>query len=229
MDDKHAFAADERSAIYKCIATRRDVRSEFLGRDIPNEVLAKLLMAAHQAPSVGLSQPWNFVIVCSPEIKAAIYEGFQLANTEAAQRFDTERAQNYRSIKLEGIREAPIGICVTCDKSRGGEVVLGKTHQSEMDVYSVVCAIQNLWLAARAEGIGTGWMSIIEPERLRRILGLPLNIAPIAYLCVGYVSSFYETPELEQRQWATRNALKDLVSIDGWDNRNRTDKLYEWL
>jgi 5,6-dimethylbenzimidazole synthase len=216
--DNHALSDAERAAVYKCIETRRDVRGEFLPDAIPDEALAKVLHAAHRAPSVGFSQPWNFIVVKSPLVKERVYQGFREASAEAAERFAPERSELYRSLKLEGIREAPIGVCITCDRSRGGPVVLGRTHQPDMDLYSAVCAVQNFWLAARAEGLGVGWMSIIDPRRLREILGIPGEIVPIAYLCVGYVSSFHQTPELEQRGWCKREALKSLVSVDGWGN-----------
>ena len=214
--DNHAFSDAERAAVYKCIETRRDVRSEFLPDAIPNELLAKVLHAAHSAPSVGFSQPWNFIVVKSPSVKERVYQGFHDASAEAERLFEPERAEKYRSLKLEGIREAPMGVSITCDRSRGGPVVLGRTHQPEMDLYSAVCAVQNFWLAARAEGLGVGWMSIIDPQRLRDILGIPCEIVPIAYLCVGYVSSFHQTPELEKRGWGKREALKSLVSVDRW-------------
>jgi 5,6-dimethylbenzimidazole synthase len=229
MDGKHAFSDAERAAVYKCIEARRDVRGEFSSDPIPDAVLAKILRAAHHAPSVGFSQPWNFIVVRSPAIKDLVYRGFRDANEEAADKFAPERSRQYRSLKLEGIREAPLGVCITCDRSRGGEVVLGRTHQPEMDLYSAVCAVQNFWLAARAEGVGVGWMSIIDPQRLRDILGIPTQIVPIAYLCVGRVASFHETPELERRGWGKREALKSLVSIDGWRNGSAHDELSRLL
>ena len=223
--DNHAFSDAERAAVYKCIETRRDVRGEFLGDPVPDATLARVLHAAHGAPSVGFSQPWNFIVVRSPAVKELVYQGFRDANAEAAACFEADRSRNYRSLKLEGIREAPIGVCVTCDRSRGGPVVLGRTHQPDMDLYSAVCAVQNFWLAARAEGLGVGWMSIIDPARLREILGIPDAIVPIAYLCVGWVSRFHETPELERRGWGKREALKSLVSIDNWRNASPDDGL----
>ncbi len=229
MDSEHAFSEAERAAIYKCIAERRDVRSEFLSDPIPQAKLAKILMAAHQAPSVGLSQPWNFIIVRDAALHAKIHAGYVKASEEAAIKFQGERSETYRSLKLEGIREAPIGVCITCDRTRGGEVVLGRTHQADMDLYSTVCAVQNFWLAARAEGIGVGWMSIINPQELKNILSIPEHIVPIAYLCVGYVSSFYKSPELEQRGWAKRHTLSSHVSINHWNNETALDGLFAFL
>jgi len=229
MDQTHAFSAEERAAIYKCIALRRDVRSEFLNEPIPQAILARILSAAHQAPSVGFSQPWNFIVVRDAMVREKIYDGFCKANEEAAQQFESERAEHYRTLKLQGIREAPLGICITCDRTRGGTVVLGRTHQKDMDLYSAVCAVQNLWLAARAEGVGVGWMSIIDPEKLREILAIPEHIVPIAYLCVGFVSSFYKSPELEQKGWAKREALTDHVTINQWGSSNALDGLFAFI
>ncbi len=130
--------------------------------------------------------------------------------------FSETRGARYRQLKLEGIRKAPLNICVTCDRARGGRVVLGKTHQPDTDLYSTVCAIQNLWLAARAEGIGVGWVSIFDPDDLRPILGIPAEIAVVAYLCVGFVDQLFVRPELEARQWAERLPLDDLVFEGTW-------------
>jgi 5,6-dimethylbenzimidazole synthase len=229
MDHENAFSDSERAAVYKCIVERRDVRSEFLPDAIPHAVLARILRAAHSAPSVGLSQPWNFIIIRDPAIRRKIHAGFVKANEEAAELFKAERSEKYRSLKLEGILEAPIGICITCDRTRGGDVVLGRTHQRDMDLYSTVCAVQNFWLAARAEGIGVGWMSIIDPEILRDNLAIPSHNVPIAYLCVGYVSSFYKSPELEQRGWTQRSSLNAHVSINQWNNTNFLDGLFAYL
>jgi 5,6-dimethylbenzimidazole synthase len=219
MPAQPPFSDAERDAVYRCIHNRRDVRSEFLPLPVPDAVLARLLLAAHHAPSVGFMQPWDFTIVRDAGVKAQLYEGFRAANAEAAALFEPEKAAAYRALKLEGIREAPIGICVTCDRSRSGTVVLGRTHQPDMDLYSCVCAVQNLWLAARAEGVGVGWVSIIRPEVLKEILGIPEEIVPIAYLCVGYVSEFHERPELEKRGWREREGLAGLVGFDGWRER----------
>ena len=216
MEHQGAFSDEERAAIYKCIYNRRDVRGEFLPDAIPDPVLARILDAAHHAPSVGFMQPWNFIVVRDPAVKEKVHAGFAKAHAEAAGMFEPERAAVYRDLKLEGIREAPIGICVTCDRDRAGPVVIGRTHQPNMDLYSSVCAVQNLWLAAREEGVGVGWVSIIEPKRLRAALGIPDRIVPIAYLCLGYVSAFHDKPELESKGWARREDLGDLVSYDQW-------------
>jgi 5,6-dimethylbenzimidazole synthase len=219
------FCATERDAVYKCIFNRRDVRGQFLPDPIPDAVLARILKAAHHAPSVGFMQPWDFIVVRSPAVRQKVRDAFTAANEEAAAMFEDERQQTYRRLKLEGIVEAPIGICITCDRSRTGSVVLGRTHQADMDLYSAVCAVQNLWLAARVENIGVGWVSIIRPDDLRAALGIPPSIQPIAYLCVGYVTHFFQKPELETRGWLPRTPLADAVWIDGWHQRDSSDPL----
>jgi 5,6-dimethylbenzimidazole synthase len=219
------FSAAERDAVYKCIFNRRDVRGQFLPDPIPDAVLARILRAAHHAPSVGFMQPWDFIVVRSRAVRQKVRDAFTAANEEAAAMFEDERQQTYRRLKLEGIVEAPIGICITCDRSRTGSVVLGRTHQADMDLYSAVCAVQNLWLAARVENIGVGWVSIIRPDDLRGALGIPPSIQPIAYLCVGYVTHFFQKPELETKGWLPRTPLADAVWIDGWHERDVSDPL----
>jgi 5,6-dimethylbenzimidazole synthase len=209
----------ERAGVYKAIHQRRDVRGQFKPDPIPDEMLRRVLDAAHHAPSVGFMQPWNFVLVRDPAIKRQVHGAFVEANAEAAEMFDTDRAAKYRAFKLEGILEAPLNICVTCDRNRTGPVVVGRTHQRMMDLYSSVCAVQNLWLAARAEGLGVGWVSIYRQERLKEILGIPAEIIPIAYLCVGFVEFFFEQPELEAAGWLPRLPLDDLIFNDVWGNR----------
>jgi len=219
------FSAGERDAVYKCIFNRRDVRGQFLPDPIPNSVLARILNAAHHAPSVGFMQPWDFIVVRDAAVKQRVRDAFQAANGEAADMFEDEKQKAYRRLKLEGIVEAPIGICITCDRSRTGPVVLGRTHQAEMDLYSAVCAVQNLWLAARVENIGVGWVSIIRPDDLRAALGIPRSIQIIAYLCVGYVAHFYQKPELETAGWLPRMPLSEVVWIDRWQAREASDPL----
>ena len=209
---------NERVALYKIIFARRDVRKEFLPNSIPDEVLGRILKAAHHAPSVGFMQPWDFVIVQNHAVKTNIKAAFEKANDKAAQLFEKEKQEKYQSLKLEGIIEAPLGICVTCDHSRKGPVVLGRTSVLEMDLYSTVCAIQNIWLAARAENIGVGWVSILEKQDLRNILGIPDAITPVAYLCMGYVSQFKDKPDLEDAGWLSRENIEHLIHYDHWSS-----------
>lgn len=210
------ITTSERDALYKVMYSRRDVRGQYLPDPVPDEVLRRVLDAAHHAPSVGFMQPWDFVVVRDLAVRKQIKEGFEVAHAEAAGMFDGEKREQYRSFKLEGILEAPLGICVTCDRSRSGEVVIGRTANPEMDLYSSVCAVQNLWLAARAENFGVGWVSIIHHDHVRKTLGMPEHIVPVAWLCLGYVSFFHDTPELEQAGWLPRLVLDDLVHQEQW-------------
>ncbi|MGF7161239.1 5,6-dimethylbenzimidazole synthase [Rhodoligotrophos appendicifer] len=223
------FTAEERDAVYRCIFDRRDVRGQFLGDEVPDEVLGRILKAAHRAPSVGFMQPWDFIILKDQGTKQRIRDAFQVAHEEAAGQFEGDRQSLYKSLKLEGITEAPIGLCVTCDRERSGRAVLGRTHQAEMDLYSAVCAVQNLWLAARAENVGVGWVSILRYDDLREILGIPDRVQPIAYLCIGYVSHFLDKPELETRGWLPRMKLDELVWFDRWQERSGSEPLLEQL
>jgi 5,6-dimethylbenzimidazole synthase len=212
----HAFSEAARAAVYHAIFSRRDVRGQFLPDPVPDEVLARVLTAAHFAPSVGYMQPWSFVVVRDAAVKDKMHAAFREANAEALDLFEAKQQAIYRELKLEGIREAPINLCITCDRDRAGPVVLGRTHNKAMDIYSTVCAVQNLWLAARAEGLGVGWVSIFDKAALRDTLALPDRIVPIAYLCVGYVSHFYDQPELEAAGWRERLPLDDLLHFDRW-------------
>ncbi|KGJ93833.1 5,6-dimethylbenzimidazole synthase [Colwellia psychrerythraea] len=209
----------ERDALYKVIYSRRDVRKDFLPTPIPDEVLERILKAGHHAPSVGFMQPWDFVLVTEEKTKKALKKGYDVASFESAQLFSDEKKDKYQSFKLEGILEAPLGICVTCDRERNGPVVIGRTIKHEMDLYSTVCAIQNMWLAARAENIGLGWVSIIHDDILRDALDIPSNIEIIAYLCLGYVSEFQDKPELEEFGWLAREDISQLIHKEKWTNR----------
>lgn len=210
------FAEAERAAVYRAIHTRRDVRGQFLPEPVPDEVLARVLTAAHHAPSVGFMQPWDFIVVRSPETRARVHADFLAAHAEAALMFEDDKRETYRGLKLEGILEAPLNLCITCDRSRHGPVVVGRTHIKIMDIYSVVCAVQNLWLAARAENLGVGWVSILHQDALRVALGIPDHIVPVAYLCIGYVSHFYDRPELEAAGWLPRLPLEQLLHFERW-------------
>ncbi len=228
-DKSHAFSAAERDAVYQAIFSRRDVRGQFLPDPVPDEVLSRILTAAHHAPSVGFMQPWNFLLVRSPEVKHKVHAAFARANAEAATMFPDEKRQLYSQLKLEGILQAPLGICITCDRERTGPVVLGRTHMKTMDLYSSVCAVQNLWLAARAEGVGVGWVSIFHHDELQQALGIPQQITLIAYLCVGYVSHFHEKPELEKAAWLPRLPTEQLVFFEQWGQLEGGEKLQELL
>jgi len=213
----HRFNDAERNALYQTIFSRRDVRGQFLSEPIPEDVLSRILMAAHYAPSVGFMQPWSFVIVRAEDTKRKVHKLFEKAHSEAAGMFDGESRETYRNLKLEGILESPINICITCDRDRAGPVVIGRTHIKSMDVYSSVCAVQNLWLAARAEGLGLGWVSILDQKCLKQVLEIPKRVIPVAYLCLGYVSHFFDKPELQSAGWRPRLPLADLVNFEKFD------------
>ncbi|WJH40142.1 5,6-dimethylbenzimidazole synthase [Aliirhizobium terrae] len=214
-----AFDERDRDAVYRAIRTRRDVRDQFLPDPIPDDLIRRLLEAAHSAPSVGFMQPWNFVLIRDEAVRLAAWEAFSKANAEAEAMFPEHRRDLYRGLKLEGIRKAPLSICVTCDPDRAGPVVLGRTHNPRMDSYSAVCAVQNLWLAARAEGIGVGWVSIFHDADVRALLGIPDRIEIVAWLCLGYVDELYSEPELAIKGWRQRLPLEELVFKDGWGRR----------
>lgn len=214
-----AFSDAERAALYRAIRERRDVRNEFIDHDVPTTVLMRILEAAHLAPSVGLMQPWNFIVVRDATIRGAVHSAFTEAVADEERILPAAQRPLYRSLKLQGILKAPVNICVTCDRDRRGETGLGRTQQPDTDLLSTACAIQNLWLAARVEGVGVGWVSILRDADLRRILHIPEPIAIVAYLCVGYVEQTYTRPELEVRRWATRLPLGDLVFADSWGRR----------
>ena len=218
----NAFSLPEREAVYRAIETRRDVRNEFLPDPIADDLLLRLLSAAHAAPSVGLMQPWNFILLRSIEQRQAVHALFTKANQQAANLFTDQRKTLYSSLKLEGILKSPLNICITCDRTRGGDVVLGRTHQTDMDLYSTVCAVQNLWLAARAEGVGVGWVSIFDEQEMKTLLAIPDHVAIVAYLCLGHVDRLYDKPELEVRGWANRLSLQDLIFEGSWTGDNET-------
>ncbi|WP_440875860.1 5,6-dimethylbenzimidazole synthase [Thalassotalea sp. PLHSN55] len=218
------ITSSERDAVYKTIFSRRDVRGQFLSDEIPSEVLTRILTAAHHAPSVGFMQPWDFIVVKNQTTKQKIKTGFEQAHQQSAKMFNDEQAQKYQQFKLEGIIESPVGICVTCDRSRNGPVVIGRTIKPEMDLYSAVCAVQNLWLAARAENLGLGWVSIIHDDVLRAALNIPQDISIIGYLCLGYVSKFKDKPELESAGWLPRREIDDAVHFESWQG-NTADSL----
>ena len=223
------FEKHLKEGVYRAIYTRRDIRGQFCDKPIPEAVLSRILDAAHHAPSVGFMQPWNFILIQERKIREGIHEAFKRANAEAELMFSEEKRNRYGRFKLEGILESPLNLCVTCDRDRFGPVVIGKTANRIMDLFSSVCAVQNLWLAARAEGLGIGWVSILHNRDLRKILGLPRHVVPVAYLCLGYVTHFPSKPELEEAGWLPRLPLEELVFHNQWGNecKNTWQTLHE--
>jgi nicotinate-nucleotide--dimethylbenzimidazole phosphoribosyltransferase len=209
------FSAEQRDAVYRAIFERRDVRS-YLPDPVPDEVLERLLLAAHHAPSVGFMQPWNFLVLRSLETRRRVYAHFLEVNARAAQVWQDDRRHAYQALKLQGILDAPLSLLVTCDPARGGEHVLGRFTMPETDVYSTCLAVQNLWLAARAEGLGVGWMSIMEKDAMRALLEIPEGIVPVAFLTLGYAVVFAREPMLSEVGWRKRLPLAELVYEDRW-------------
>jgi nicotinate-nucleotide--dimethylbenzimidazole phosphoribosyltransferase len=211
------FSDQEREAVWRAIRERRDIR-RFRTDPLPDELLDRLLEAAHSAPSVGLMQPWRFVVVRSDETRAAMQALASRERLAQADRFD-ERALEFLQLKIEGIREAPVNLCVCCDRDGGGREVLGRGTIPDTDLYSTACAIENLWLAARAEGVGVGWVSFYRPQDVRELLGLPDHVVPVAWLCIGYPDERPERPGLEAAGWERRRRLAGFVHQERWSDR----------
>ncbi|MBB6355209.1 5,6-dimethylbenzimidazole synthase [Aminobacter aganoensis] len=226
-DHAHAhsgcFDLAAQEAVYRAIFTRRDVRSHFLPDPLDDDMLARLLMAAHHAPSVGFMQPWNFIVIRDQRRRQQVRDLFLAARQQELPHIAEERQALYRKLKLEGICESPLNLVVTCDRSRSRNSPLGRWHNPEMDLYSTVCAVQNFWLAARAEGVGVGWVSIIDREALKRMLAIPEHVVPVAYLCVGRVSEFAARPDLERHGWGSRLPLADLIMSEEYCGDGETE------
>ncbi len=212
------FSRSERDGLYKAIHSRRDVRSGFTQEQIPDGAMVRILEAAHHAPSVGFSQPWNFILIRDQKTRRAIKASFDEERMRAADHAEESKRAKYLSLKLEGILDSAVNVCVTYDPTRFGPFVIGRNTIPETGVYSVCCAVQNLWLAARVEGIGVGWVSILSNEALRQALSLPDHITPVAYLCLGYVKEFAEKPDLEDAGWLPRLGLEDVVRYESWES-----------
>ena len=215
------FTDEEKKGLYKAIYSRRDVRSHFTSRSIKDDILSRILNAAHHAPSVGFSQPWNFILIKNIITKKKIKDSFEEEKNRSSKLVEEPKRSKYLSFKLEGILESPINLCVTYDPSKFGPFVIGRSSIPEAGLYSVCCAIQNLWLAARTEGVGLGWVSILSNDILKQVLELPEHVVPIAYLCLGYVDEFAQKPDLEIAGWLPRLDLKDVVYFEKWqDTKN---------
>ena len=207
------FTAQEIAAVYRVIAMRRDMR-HFLPEPLDEALVGRLLGAAHMAPSVGLMQPWRFIRIRDPVLRASIHALVEEERIKTAQAL-AEREDEFMRLKVEGIRECGELLVVALTHEREHHI-FGRRTLPEMDLASVACAIQNLWLVARAENVGMGWVSLFEPERLRELLRMPEGSRPVAILCLGYVPEFYRRPMLEDSGWAQRADLRELVKIDYW-------------
>lgn len=202
--------------LYEIIGRRRDVRAEFTGEPVPRDVLDRVLGAAHAAPSVGLSQPWDFVIIEDLEVRRRFRDHVSLEREVFARTLSGELAERFANIKIEGVLDAPLAIVVTYDPGRGTPSVLGRHAIADAGLYSVCLAIENLWLAATAEGLGVGWVSFYREEFLAALIELPENIRPIAWLCLGAVSEFQSIPDLERYGWRRRLPLSAVVHRNRW-------------
>ncbi|MEU8438769.1 nicotinate-nucleotide--dimethylbenzimidazole phosphoribosyltransferase [Streptomyces sp. NPDC029216] len=213
------YADAEREAVLRVMRERRDIRNGFRTDPIPHEVLLRVLEAAHHAPSVGHSQPWDFVVIRSAETRRTMHELAQRQREAYAKSLPKGRAKQFKELKIEAILDTPVNIVVTADPTRGGRHTLGRHTQPQMAPYSSALAVENLWLAARAEGLGVGWVSFFDEREMVRTLGLPEHLEVVAYLCVGYVDEFPEEPELMQAGWAQRRPLAWVVHEETYGRR----------
>jgi 5,6-dimethylbenzimidazole synthase len=220
---QNEFSEAEKGAVYRAIRERRDVRAGYLPQPVDRATLYRLLAAAHQAPSVGFMQPWRFIVVRQQSLRTAVHQVFQRANADAAASYQQGRKELYSRLKLEGLLEAPQHLCVVCEEESERGHHLGRHSMPETSVYSVVCAIQNLWLAARAEGIGVGWVSILDPLAIKDLLRIPPAAQLVAYLCLGYVKEFADLPDLERDGWEKRAELTPLVRAEYFDQPDKSD------
>jgi nicotinate-nucleotide--dimethylbenzimidazole phosphoribosyltransferase len=213
------YADAEREAVLRVMRERRDIRNGFRTDPIPHEVLLRVLEAAHHAPSVGHSQPWDFVVIRSAETRRTMHELAQRQREAYAKSLPKGRAKQFKELKIEAILDTPVNIVVTADPTRGGRHTLGRHTQPQMAPYSSALAVENLWLAARAEGLGVGWVSFFDEREMVRELGLPEHLEVVAYLCVGYVDEFPEEPELAQAGWSQRRPLSWVVHEETYGRR----------
>ncbi|MGW4151581.1 5,6-dimethylbenzimidazole synthase [Micromonospora chersina] len=202
--------------LYDVIHRRRDVRAEFTGEPVPDDVLDRILTAAHAAPSVGNSQPWDFVLVRDPGTRRRFHAHVQAERDTFAATLDGDAAERFARIKIDGVLESTLSVVVTYDPRRGGPAVLGRHAIADAGLYSVCLAIQNLWLAATAEGLGVGWVSFYREPFLADLLGIPPGIRPVAWLCVGPVSHLQTVPDLVRHGWRTPRPLAAAVHADRW-------------
>lgn len=217
----HKFSRAERSAVYRAIEQRRDVR-QFVACELGTQMLRRLLAAAHAAPSVGFMQPWDFIVVRDRRVRRKIRDHVLRQKEKAGRHYKNERAELYQRLKVEGILGSSLAIAVTCDSRRGGTVNFGRVTMPQTARFSVCAAIENFWLAARVEGLGVGWVSILEPAWLKTLLHIPRHIEFVALLCVGAAKDFPKDPVLQTAGWRKREPLEKLVHSERWG------KPYAW-
>ena len=214
---EHAFTEAERAGVYRAIAERRDMR-HFCGGEVAPELLARLLEAAHQAPSVGLMQPWRFIRIRKAELRSAVAELVERERVLTAEALG-ERGRDFMRLKVEGIRDCAEVLVVALMDERESHV-FGRRTMPQMDLASAACAIQNLWLAARAEGLGMGWVSLFDPQALAELLQMPAGAEPVAVICLGPVDEFYPAPMLALQGWTQPRPLQELLFEDGWEKQS---------
>jgi 5,6-dimethylbenzimidazole synthase len=205
--------------LYDALHRRRDTRAEFTGEPVHEEVLHRVLSAAHAAPSVGMSQPWDFVLVRDEEIRRSFRDHVATERDTFAASLAGERAETFTRIKVEGIMESGLGVVVGYDPTRGGPAVLGRHAIADAGLYSVCLAIQNLWLAATAEGLGVGWVSFYREDFLAELVGLPTHVRPVAWLCLGQVARLPDVPDLERFGWRHRSPLESVLHLDRYGSQ----------
>jgi 5,6-dimethylbenzimidazole synthase len=214
------YGPAEREVVHRVIAERRDVRRGFVDRPIDDELLGRVLESAHRAPSVGLSQPWDFVLIRDLATRRKVHDLATAQRDAFAASLPPDRRAAFDGLKIEAILDTPLNIAVTCDPGRGGRHVLGRHADPRTTWFSAAIAIQNLWLAARAEGLGVGWVSFFEPGEVAAVLDLPAHIELVGYLCVGHVDEFATAPELVRTGWAKRRPLNWAVHREEWGRRD---------
>lgn len=216
LTDSAAFAYPdaEREVVYRVIAQRRDMRHFLPGCTVEPEVLQRLLQAAHWGPSVGFMQPWRFIRISSRTLREQLHACVERERIETARALG-QREEEFMKLKVEGLLEAAevLAVCLADDREQH---VFGRRTMPYMDIASVACALQNMWLAARAEGLGVGWVSLFDPDELAQLLQLPPGASPLALVCLGPVPAFYDEPMLQQERWAQRMPLADVVFENGW-------------
>ena len=225
MQNTYAYSTEEKAAIYKVIRERRDMR-HFLPTPVDSAILHKILVAAHHAPSVGLMQPWRFIRITDIKIRQAIHQqvdaeriktALAIGEVETTVAGSDSKSAAFLRLKIEGILECgELLVATLCDKRDGN--IFGRRTLPEMDIASVSCAIQNMWLAARAEGLGLGWVSIFDPMQLAQLLNMPADAKPIAVLCLGHVERFYKAPMLVESGWKTEKPLEDMLMENSWSH-----------
>lgn len=214
---EHAFTEAERAGVYRAIAERRDMR-HFCGGEVAPELLSRLLEAAHQAPSVGLMQPWRFIRIRKAELRSAVAELVERERVLTAEALG-ERGRDFTRLKVEGIKDCAEVLVVALMDEREPHV-FGRRTMPQMDLASAACAIQNLWLAARAEGLGMGWVSLFDPQALAELLQMPTGAEPVAVICLGPVNEFYPAPMLALQGWTQPRPLQELLFEDGWEKQS---------